>query len=335
VAWVVEHITASWPTDPSEAEEEDLNEEIDAALLSRLQQSPWRGDTDLVGGLVGWGVYVLERLPGPGAAAMLPLVLARLAECGRRDAHGIFWPDPRDPRQEPDTGMAHGAAGVIALLARLLDEGSLDSAASQEASVLLAAAADGVLARPSRPAGDDHGDLAWCTGDAGLSAALFAAGRSRGREDWVSAARRLALVAAARTPGRPFDAALCHGTLGLSHLFHRLYQATGEDALLAAARRWLDLTLAQRRPGAGIGGFLCRGRQADGRVGSWADPSFLGGAAGIGLALLAAAAPVEPAWDRLLLLSGRSPAAPGSDCRTVRSGELRFPASGSSNRQTF
>ena len=37
---------------------------------------------------------------------------------------------------------------------------------------------------------------------------------------------------------------------------------------------------------------------------SWADdPGFLGGSAGIALALLAAATPVEPAWDRVLLLS--------------------------------
>jgi hypothetical protein len=34
-----------------------------------------------------------------------------------------------------------------------------------------------------------------------------------------------------------------------------------------------------------------------------ADPGFLTGAAGIGLALLAATSPVEPAWDRVLLAS--------------------------------
>jgi hypothetical protein len=36
------------------------------------------------------------------------------------------------------------------------------------------------------------------------------------------------------------------------------------------------------------------------------DGGFLMGAAGIGLALLAAATSVEPEWDRLLLLSSRS-----------------------------
>lgn len=41
----------------------------------------------------------------------------------------------------------------------------------------------------------------------------------------------------------------------------------------------------------------------DGRLGWRVDPGFLTGAAGIGLALLAAVAPVKPEWDRLLLVS--------------------------------
>lgn len=282
VAWVTEHLAAG----EISAKEDDLNEEIDEALLSLLRQSPWPGEVDLLGGLVGLGVYALERRPHPAAAAMLPLLAERLAECAGRTV-------------EP--GMAHGAAGTIALLARMLREG----AAGPETASLLAATVDGVLARPSQ---EEGGDLAWCAGNAGLSVALLAAARASRRDDWEHAARRLAVTAAKRRPeeGRIFDPALCHGTAGLSHLFHRLYRATGDPALLAAARDWMERTLSQRQPGLGIGGFLCRGRQSDGHFGWRADPGFLTGAAGIGLAFLAAAAPAEPAWDRLLLLSGRA-----------------------------
>ena len=300
VAWVAEHLAA----DATSCEDEDPNAEIDAALLSVLRHRPWRGEFDLLGGLVGWGVYALERLPRPSAAAMLPLVVSRLAECAERTAQGIVWRDPRNALREPDPGMAHGAAGAIALLARMLQEG----AASPEAVSLLAAAVGGVIHRRRHGVDDEEDDLAWCAGDAGLSVALLAAAHACGREDWEQAALRTAAGAADRYPedAGGLDPALCHGTAGLAHLFHRLYQATGDPALLAAARRWLERTLARRRPGTGIGGYLCRGRQADGGLGWLADPGFLGGAAGIGLALLAAAVPVEPAWDRLLLLSGRT-----------------------------
>jgi lantibiotic modifying enzyme len=296
VAWVTEHLAAGELT----AEDEDPNAEIDEALLALLGRSPWRGELDLLSGLVGWGVYALERLPRPTASAMLPLLVERLAERGEREARGMVWRGQRNDMEEPDPGMAHGAAGVIALLARMLREG----VAPPGAESLLAAAVEAVRVRLS-PGEDGNADLAWCAGDAGLSVALLAAARACGRDDWEEIARRLAAAAAGRylEGAERFDPALCHGTAGLSHLFHRLHQATGDPSLLAASRRWLERTLARRRPGGGIGGYRSRGRQADGTLGWITDPGFLGGAAGIGLALLAAATPVEPAWDRLLLLS--------------------------------
>jgi lantibiotic modifying enzyme len=288
VAWVIEHLTAEDP-----AGDDDPNAEIDAALLSLLGRAPWKGEHDLLGGLVGLGVYALERLPRAPAAAMIPLLVARLSERIGGETRELAARDP---------GMAHGAAGVIALLARLIEEG----AAGPEAAALLTATVDGVLPHLFPGNGGEEEDLAWCSGGAGLSAALLAASRAGRRDDWELAARRLAVAMAERRPGdtRSFDPALCHGTAGLSHLFYRLYQATGHPAVLAAARHWLEHTLAARRPGEGIGGYLCLGRQEDGRRGWIVNPGFLDGAAGTGLALLAAATPVAPAWDRLLLLSG-------------------------------
>lgn len=285
VAWVAEHLTAG------EAEEgDDANEGIDAALLAILERGPWRGELDLTGGLVGWGVYTLERLPRYAAAAMLPLLVAHLAE---------------GEALRDDPGMAHGEAGAIALLARALREGPADLDLVPQ----LAAAVEGVLGRLAAESGE--GDLAWCAGAAGASAALLAAGRSAGRADWEEGALRLARAAAQnnQTAAAGFDAGLCHGTAGLSHLFHRFHQATAESLFAEAARRWLAHTLELHRPGEGIGGFLRRGGReaAEGGAVWQADPGFLGGAAGIGLGLLAAATPLEPAWDRLLLLSGRSP----------------------------
>jgi hypothetical protein len=99
------------------------------------------------------------------------------------------------------------------------------------------------------------------------------------------------------------DAGLCHGAAGLGHLFNRLFQATGEPVLAEAARFWLEQALALRRPGRGFGGYEARIRGGDGAPTWVAEPGLLTGAAGIALALLAATAPVEPAWDRFLLVA--------------------------------
>jgi hypothetical protein len=61
--------------------------------------------------------------------------------------------------------------------------------------------------------------------------------------------------------------------------------ADSGDAEIAAASRRLCLELVDRTDEVGD------------------DPGLLTGAAGVALVLLAAATPVEPAWDRALLLA--------------------------------
>jgi hypothetical protein len=152
-----------------------------------------------------------------------------------------------------------------------------------------------------------RGRLAWCYGDLGIAATVAVAAQGARRTDWRGTAHEIARAAARRPPAASgvIDASLCHGAAGVAHLFNRLYQESGDPELGEAARRWLHRALAFRRPGRGIGGFRTWEAQADGS-GSWYDDAgFLAGAAGTGLALLAAVSPVEPAWDRALLLSLR------------------------------
>src|SRR5262249_14299323 len=105
---------------------------------------------------------------------------------------------------------------------------------------------------------------------------------------------------------------LCHGAAGLGHLFNRLFQATGDEHLAEAARVWFRRTLDLRQPGRGIAGFEAGKGNAHRRLLWVDDPGLLQGAAGIALALLAAATPLEPGWDRLLLVP-IPPQASGND----------------------
>ena len=97
-----------------------------------------------------------------------------------------------------------------------------------------------------------------------------------------------------RAPRRPPRSAEASSSRGRSHRLP-----------LTRARRtlaWFDDALTYRRPGVGVGGFRAWA-EVDGKQGFVDDGSFLGGSAGIGLALLAALTDTDPAWDRLLLLS--------------------------------
>jgi hypothetical protein len=138
-----------------------------------------------------------------------------------------------------------------------------------------------------------------------VAATLLLAARAVGEPDWEAQAIAIARRAAARPAEESgvVDAGLCHGAAGLAHIFNRFYQATAEPIFKEAALSWFGRALAYRRPGAGVGGFgAVRPGPGDERV--WSpEPGFLEGAAGVGLALLGAATPIEPAWDRILLLS--------------------------------
>jgi hypothetical protein len=121
IAWAAEHVNGMLTT-----AEGDPNEAVDEALLEYLDQSPWCRDYDLISGLVGVGVYALERLPRPTAAACLERVIDRLAERAERSRAGITWHTPADllvSEQRAqytagyyNLGVAHGVPGAIALL---------------------------------------------------------------------------------------------------------------------------------------------------------------------------------------------------------------------------
>lgn len=299
---------------------DNATQAIDDALADFVSQTPWSGDFDLVNGLVGFGVYALERLPDPSGVRLLERIVDCLAECSTVIAPGRAWfTDPRwsssrekYPRGYFNLGVAHGTPGVIALLASAYARG----VNAAKARSLLADAVAWLLAQEFTD-GDWIGfgpwlepgvkpaksRLAWCYGDPGIAIALFSAARAVGDAAWEDKACAIARRAA-RCPldqSAVRDTCLCHGAAGAGHLFNRLYQATGEAALARASRFWFERALAMRVPGRGVAGYELFWSAEKG-VEAWrADAGFLMGAAGIGLALLAAITPIEPAWDRLLL----------------------------------
>ena len=305
-------------------QDEDLAAEVDAGLGALLARPAVRFHFELVHGLAGIGTYLGARWPRGEAGKLLRLILDRLEATAERSPAGITWFSPPEllserqlaecPRGLYNLGVAHGVPGILGFLAQAklrgfddprlteLAEGTVAWLATQALddqghSVFPAITAEGQAARPTR--------TAWCYGDPGIAAVLLAAGRAFGRAEWEREAIDLACRAASRplaTTG-VLDAGLCHGAAGLGHLFNRMYQATGAAPLAAAARTWFEGALALRRPSEGCGGFLAWDGDRPGAEPWTADPGLLGGAAGVGLALLAAATAVEPSWDEVLLLA--------------------------------
>jgi lantibiotic modifying enzyme len=318
VGWSVAHLVGRF-IDPGD---EDANTAIDEFLLDYLRQQPWEMEYDLISGLVGFGVYALERLPNPKAVLCLERIVDQLSKLAHERAEGIAWWTPphllpewqrkRCPQGYHNLGLAHGIPGILALLGHTYAAGvaTLQCRSLLERAVpwLLAQQIDGPASGFPVWRAAEHpvksARLAWCYGDPGVAAALLVAARCTQRTDWEKAAIAIARQAAQRPHDEAgiADAGLCHGAAGLGHLFNRMHQATGDPLLGQAAQHWLTYTIEMRQPGRGVAGFPAWAPGEDDPNPWKSDPGLLAGAAGVGLALLAATTPIPPLWDRTLLV---------------------------------
>jgi hypothetical protein len=130
--------------------------------------------------------------------------------------------------------------------------------------------------------------IAWCYGDLGIGALLLQASEDYGQGRLTLYAQELLNSCAKRAPDGVTEPTLCHGSSGVAHIFNRAYQETGNINYLEAAQQYFDLTLS----------FL-----EDTRLCGVIGDGFLDGVIGIALALTSAICPIEPKWDRLLMLS--------------------------------
>jgi lantibiotic biosynthesis protein len=344
LGWTVEHIShllqgisvpadndselASDHNEVEEVEEEDLNGDIDSAVFKRLPNTSSSSPYDLISGLVGFGTYFLERLPRESAIQGIRAVFDQLENLAKSVDDGTAWhsgpellPDwqrEQAPSGYYNLGVAHGIPGIIHFLSEAWATGIVE----RERSYKLLDRAVSWLIAQQRPSGslsrfsswivpgEDSTDsrMAWCYGDLGILSVLLQVADRTGRPDWRAFAEELlnhCLVWPVDRAGIA-DAPLCHGAAGVAHIFNRIYQTGGDLRCRDAALLWYQRTMDFRQAGSGVGGFSSLTRPAPTGLPVWeASPAFLDGAAGVALAFLSAVTPVEPGWDRMLLISGK------------------------------
>ncbi len=271
--------------------DEDVCAPLDAGLDATLAENAGPV-TDLIDGATGRLAYLLERPVTPQTERSRRFLLNQLGASA-----------PRDPRA-PDLGVAHGAAGVILVLASVIDRGwgeSRDVALLTRTVEILLSFEDPSLAPFRFPfvGRGSESRLAWCYGDLGISVALLYAARVLGRHQWEATARRLAESAAAVPVdlSRVNEATLCHGAVGVGTLLSWLAEELDSPTIRASAIEWFERVSRFRRKEGRFAGFQFN------RGGVWEDAvTILEGAAGVALGLEAACHVERPEWQRYVLL---------------------------------
>jgi hypothetical protein len=299
---------------------------IDEALLEMLALDPYPRPFDLIVGAVGIGVYAIERARAGRGVALLAGVVRVLDRLAVQAADGPVWrtlpsylpPSLREERPDAyeDLGLAHGAPGVLPILAaasRLGAEAALASRLVHAAGERLGrqrVAGFGGRTFPQwrAPWAGAPGPTraAWCYGDPGAATGWWLAGDLVGASGWCAEATETMLGVAARPAEEcgAVDACLCHGSAGLAHVLHRWYRATGDVRFADAARGWFREAVRAAEVERGAEAFAMLDFDGD-RAVRVRKVGWLEGTAGVVLALADALSTEGGAlgWDRALLVT--------------------------------
>ena len=285
-------------------------EGLDDMILSWIVDFPEKECIDLVGGLLGLGLYGLVHPDNDVAEKMTREALRVIEQRVEHDDDGIFVRiAATDFRQimkpesvgQRDLGVAHGNPGLVGYLSRVVTSGL---SSGPEAERLLRPALRWLLRQRS-----DLGDTlyphtvegryepsrsAWCYGDPGISLVLRAAGEALGDAEAASVAREAAVGVLARPSNRTraVDSGLCHGAATLCWFGHRAAEEWRLPGTADLSAYWVNYIREDRASGP------LHYVRPDGLV---RNPSFLDGDLGVALTLLRDATGRQPTWeDRLL-----------------------------------
>ncbi len=228
----------------------------DATERLRDGRSATFAEYDLFTGLIGLGAILLQQAPGCDELGDVLRYVVQLAE--PRDQDGLqvpgWWVEHDPDRLLPtpgghaNLGMAHGAAGLLALLAHATRHGHQIDGQAEAIGSLCAWFDNWQQHDPhgpwwpqwitreqlhaGRPAQDTPGRPSWCYGAAGIARALQLAAIAAGDHARKTTAE-LALAACLTGPQRDrlTEAGICHGLAGLYQTAHRAAADTTNPAI--------------------------------------------------------------------------------------------------------
>jgi len=228
----------------------------DATARLRERRAATFAEYDLFTGLIGIGALLLHHAPGSSELGDVLRYAVRLAEPRYHDGMQVpgWWvehhPDPLlpTPSGHANLGMAHGAAGLLALLAHASLRGQHVDGLSDAIGWLGAFFDQWQQPSPHGPwwpqwITREHlltgrhthpGPVrpSWCYGAAGIARALQLAGMATGdRTRKTTAERALAACLSGPQLDRLTDPGICHGLAGLYQTAHRAAADTTNPAI--------------------------------------------------------------------------------------------------------
>lgn len=319
IAFVFQHLRNIGLLD----KEEDLNlSELDAFISDAVDYDNSIKNWDPLHGMIGSGIYFLERNLETGETSYLEKIVDYLASM--RTNHGKYrlWITTGHKGYSDDNynfGMAHGMPGIISFLALVHQRGikreKIEELITQSLPYLLEnhypdesicgfPTAIDVISKKD-VAKWPNSRLGWCYGDLCIAFTLLHAGKALQKEEWHQQGIQVALKTTLRNLENSdcVDSGICHGSVGLAHQYLRLFHATGINQFLEAAQKWVAITEQHfYKPEKFETGYFSASYDATKTKETLTDQhGLLEGAAGVGLTYISFLTDLKPDWDIPLL----------------------------------
>ncbi len=147
------------------------------------------------------------------------------------------------------------------------------------------------------------GQISWCYGDLGVAFALFLSGKQLDDPKLITLAIDVFTKHASKRDYdtyRIIDADFCHGSVGIAHIYARMYGYTNIEIFRETSEYWYQVTIEKAIYPDGLAGY----KHAQGPINPAVNEhGLLEGISGIGLSLISAISSIEPKWDNSFLLS--------------------------------
>ena len=313
--WLIKHLEKEKFIETGAFQDSEILEEY---LLARLDKEIKLNNWDYLHGSLGiiWTLlnyrhylirersfYLLEQLEKS----------CDLFSNGRMALRSRLIDSNNRPYDVYNLGLAHGLPGVLLILSTFIKKGIQPDYSkdilqkiykyleSQKLNYKITGnffknwllVNEGIESKQSR--------LAWCYGDLGIGYALYEVGVNIADDDLKKNAIEILLNSTKKKTieeSAVVDAGLCHGSVGIAHIYNRLFRKTNIYEFKKMSLFWYQKTLELARFKDGYAGYKANDRR------KWvSEYNLLVGISGIGLSLMSATSHYEPKWDNCFMLS--------------------------------
>jgi lantibiotic biosynthesis protein len=309
IGWLIQNLCNAGLIDGSDYDE--TLQDIDSLVFKSIAFDIKTANYDLFMGLLGKGVFFLERYKGSCNEKHLDFlnqIIASLYAFSTEEEGIINWrgklqleDNSRDFQEAVILGLAHGLPSILGFLAKVFEINPSVQLKDKMVNLIERIETYG------RPGPDgitwyphyiyDSTDyplhfnkrLAWCYGDLGLTYMLLSCSIVLENNVLVNKyTKQLQQLSTYkdRQESQVFDAGFCHGAAGVAHLFYKAFTKTSNPVFEDAAEHWYGQVLSfSCFTDSLLAGFKTHRLKND-KPQYTNDPSLIYGTSGTGLSLL-------------------------------------------------